>query len=161
MTIVTKEPWRLRPADAADAEAVADVYLRARRSAHPEVPLPAHGDDDVRNWIATVLIPGGEVRLAEAEEQRIVGMMALRQGWIDQLYLDPDWTGRGLGSDFVALAKSLYPTGLDLWTFVTNERAHAFYERLGFIAIQMTDGRENENRAPDVRYRWHGAGTRP
>jgi len=32
--------------------------------------------------------------------------------------------------------------------------ARRFYERHGFRAIHLTDGRDNEEKMPDVRYRW-------
>jgi GNAT superfamily N-acetyltransferase len=73
--------------------------------------------------------------------------------WINQLYVDPRHTGRGLGSRLVEVAKSVYPEGLDLWTFAANTGARRFYERHGFVAIASTDG-DNEERAPDIRYHW-------
>src|SRR6516164_5454386 len=44
-------------------------------------------------------------------------MMTLRDGWIDQLNIDPKHTGQGRGSRLVAHAKLLCPAGIDLWTF--------------------------------------------
>jgi len=35
-----------------------------------------------------------------------------------------------------------------------NEPARRFYERHGFVAEELTEGAANEERAPDVRYRW-------
>ena len=45
------------------------------------------------------------------------------------------------------------PERLDLWTFLSNLAARSFYERHGFVATDTTDG-DNEERAPDVHYRW-------
>ncbi len=73
---------------------------------------------------------------------------------LSQLYLDPDWRGRGLGDRFVELAKERSPEGLELWTFQVNKPAHRFYERHGFVAVEFTDGSTNEEREPDVRYVW-------
>jgi hypothetical protein len=50
------------------------------------------------------------------------------------------------------------PEGLQLWTFQSNVRAHKFYERHGFIAVETTDGSGNEEQAPDVRYVWTPSG---
>ena len=80
--------------------------------------------------------------------------MVLHDGELSQLYLDPDWRGRGLGDRFVALAKEGGPGGLDLWTFLVNKPAHRFYERHGFVAVEHTDGSGNEEREPDLRYVW-------
>ena len=70
----------------------------------------------------------------------------------DELYIHPEWTGRGIGMRSVDFAKGFH-SSLDLWTFQTNTGARKFYERHGFVAIAMTDG-ENEEGTPDVRYRW-------
>ena len=75
-------------------------------------------------------------------------------GWIDHLYLDPSWIGRGLGDRFVDLAQKRYPGGLQLWTFKANAPAQRFYERRGFLPVEFTDGSRNEERSPDIRYRW-------
>ena len=44
--------------------------------------------------------------------------------------------------------------GLELWTFQINATAQRFYERHGFVAVDRTDGSANEEREPDIRYRW-------
>ena len=83
----------------------------------------------------------------------LVAFLVLDNGWLAHLYVDPEWTGRGLGSRLVNLAKALHPNGLDLWTFQSNVGARDFYERHGFAALETTDG-ANEEGAPDVHYRW-------
>ena len=83
---------------------------------------------------------------------RILGFAA--PGWIEQLYVAPDRLGQGIGSRLVDLAKTRSPDGLTLWTFQVNERARRFYERHGFVAVELTDGSGNEERQPDVRYEW-------
>jgi GNAT superfamily N-acetyltransferase len=85
-------------------------------------------------------------------------VLALSDGWLDQLYLVPEWRGRGVGDRFVELAKQRQPAGLQLWTFQVNEPAQRFYERHGFVAVERTDGATNEEREPDVRYVWQPAG---
>ena len=84
--------------------------------------------------------------------QRIVGFIAFREGWIDQLYILPDAQGLGLGRMLLDRAKAEWPI-LKLWTFQANSRARAFYEAAGFEAIDETDG-DNEEQEPDVLYRW-------
>lgn len=70
----------------------------------------------------------------------------------DQLYVEPTMTGRGIGAGFLKLAKGERPEGLRLWTFASNTGAQRFYERHGFLATRRTDGRENEEGAPDILY---------
>ena len=80
--------------------------------------------------------------------------MSLGDAFIEQLYLAPGWTGRGIGGRLVELAKERRPAGLDLFTFQVNDGARRFYERHGFAAVWFGDGSENEERQPDVRYAW-------
>ncbi|MCT9084244.1 GNAT family N-acetyltransferase [Streptomyces fulvoviolaceus] len=144
----------LRRAVSADAAAAADVWLRSFDAALPTVVRP-RSDDDVRNHFRDVVVPLRETWVAEAEAaDGIVGVMVLADGLLSQLYLDPDWRGRGIGDRFVALAKERSPQGLTLWTFQVNKPAHRFYERHGFVESERTDGSGNEEREPDVRYLW-------
>ncbi len=142
----------VRRATAADAEAVAEVWLRSYTAALPGVRR-AHTDDEVREWFRDVVVPDRETWVAEVDGA-VAGLLVLGDGEIDQLYLDPDRRGRGLGDRLVELAKERYPRGLSLWTFQVNGAAGRFYERHGFVAVERTDGRDNEEREPDVRYVW-------
>ncbi|MEU0411662.1 GNAT family N-acetyltransferase [Streptomyces griseorubiginosus] len=142
----------IRRATAADASATADVYLRSFAAALPTVVRP-RSDDEVRGYIRDVVVPSRETWVAVAEG-RVVGLMVLADDLLSQLYLDPDWRGRGIGDRFVALAKERSPEGLSLWTFQVNKPAHRFYERHGFVETERTDGSGNEEREPDVRYVW-------
>jgi GNAT superfamily N-acetyltransferase len=146
---------RIRPATAADAAAVADIDLDARAVALPSV-RGAYGVPDVRNWIATVLIPGGDVWVAE-QDGAILGYMALKDDWVGQLYLRPDHWRRGIGSALIAHARALRPAGLRLWCFQVNTRARAFYAAHGFTIDRMTDGADNEEHEPDILYIWRPA----
>lgn len=141
----------IRRATPADAPAVADVYLAAFGSTY-DFPL-AHTDDEVRGWLAEEVVPRMETWVVEAEG-RVVAMMVLDQVGLDQLYVEPGWHGRGIGSRLVELAKERRPGGMDLYTFQVNTRARRFYEHHGFVVVALGDGSGNEERQPDVLYRW-------
>jgi GNAT superfamily N-acetyltransferase len=51
-------------------------------------------------------------------------MQVLETDWIDQLYVDPDLTGVGIGAELIAVTKRARPDGLRLWTFV-SARTHS------------------------------------
>jgi GNAT superfamily N-acetyltransferase len=120
----------------------------------------AHADDDVRQWMRGVL-EEHEAWLACADDGAPVGLMVLEGDWVGQLYVDPAWTGQGLGTRFLDLAKQRRPRGLQLWTFQSNVRAQRFYERNGFTVQERTDGSGNEERAPDLRYVWRPSARQP
>jgi GNAT superfamily N-acetyltransferase len=146
---------RLRPAGPVDADAIADVWWRARIAAIPAIPPPVHDEREVRDWFRDVVLPERDVTLAE-RDGLIVGLLVLDGASIDQLYVEPGSTSRGVGGALIDVAKAARPTGLDLWTFQSNLGARRFYERHGFVAVATTAG-ENEEGAPDVRYRWSGS----
>ena len=95
-----------------------------------------------------------ELWLAEDAESKLAGILVLDGQWLAQLYIEPTLTGRGIGSKLVELARRQRPDGLRLWTSASNVGAQRFYERHGFVAIRRTDGRDNEEGAPDILYVW-------
>ena len=144
---------QLRGATDADAPAVADVLIAARRVI-PEVRW-AHDDEDLRGWVQSTLIPRGGVTVA-VDQGRIVGVLAVARqadtAWIEQLSVDPRQLRSGVGGTLLRHALATLPRPLRLWTFQPNTNARVFYEHHGFVAVRFTDGVENEERFPDVLY---------
>jgi GNAT superfamily N-acetyltransferase len=81
------------------------------------------------------------------------GIIAFREGWIDQLYVLPTAQRRGVGKDLLQVAQNAFDR-LQLWTFQRNAPARRFYEARGFALIQQTDGARNEEKEPDALYLW-------
>ena len=81
------------------------------------------------------------------------GIIAFREGWIDQLYVLPTAQRRGVGKDLLQVAQNAFDR-LQLWTFQRNASARRFYEGRGFALIQQTDGARNEEKEPDALYLW-------
>jgi GNAT superfamily N-acetyltransferase len=145
----------IRRATAADAGAVGDVFLA---SFHATYAFPlAHSDDEVRGWIRDDLIARQETWVALVAG-RVVGLMAVAPGVLDQLYVAPDRLGRGIGRQLLDRAKDRSPEGLALYTFQVNDRARRFYERNGFVIDALGDGSGNEEGQADVRYVWRPPG---
>ena len=108
-------------------------------------------------WFASVVIPTLETWVVEVARE-VVALLVIDEGWIDQLYVDPQHVRRGLGSCLVDIAKRQSHGNLDLWTFQSNVGARRFYERHGFVVVATTEG-NNEESAPDMRYHWDTART--
>jgi len=155
----------LRRARDADGAVIAELYLAAFRAVY-DFPL-AHTDDEVRAWVRDVVVGTSETWVVvEAPLERaavwpltedlgeIAGFVTISPGELDQLYIRPDSWGRGHGSRLLAFAKVRSPEGLDLYTFQANARARAFYERHAFEVVDLDGGERNEERQPDIRYRW-------
>lgn len=147
----------VRPASVSDTDEITRLYIEARRAAEPIIPPSVHGADATRAWIGQRLASDGPAFVAEVPDSapaQIVGFMVLDGPFVDQLYVRPGLTGRGIGAVLLSRAQALFPDGLFLWTFARNVRAQRFYERHGFRAVEWTDGSHNEERTPDVRMVW-------
>ena len=144
--------FTLRRSTACDADAIANVYSASFRLL---TFLPTlHTTDDCRWFIANVILKECEVTVAE-DETGIAAFLALNGEEIRLLYTRPDRIGMGAGTQLTDAAKASGIGALELWCFQANERARRFYEARGFRAIRFTDGADNEEQMPDVRYRWN------
>ena len=85
--------------------------------------------------------------------RNLTGFIAYRDEWIDQLYVLPGAQGGGIGTRLLSIAKAASPS-LSLWTFQRNANARSFYESRGFSVVELTDGSRNDEKEPDVLYRW-------
>jgi GNAT superfamily N-acetyltransferase len=141
-----------------DGAALATVFgaARAEMTYLPALHTPA---EDRAFFTDQVLSSGSHVvTVAEVGGDAIVAFSAVHRGWLEHLYVTPRWQGRGIGSELVQRAMSENPDGLQLWVFERNVRATALYARAGFVVVERTDGERNEERVPDLRMRWAGAG---
>jgi len=91
------------------------------------------------------------------DDDGLSGIVAFRDGWVEQLYVLPLAQGRGVGTELLDVAKGACDR-LELWTFQRNARARRFYEARGFTMVEQTDGARNEENEPDARYLWGRSG---
>jgi GNAT superfamily N-acetyltransferase len=144
----------IRPATVEDATRIADVWLSSWRATFDFEP--AYPDEDVRRWVREELLVEAEdwVATDPSNGDSVIALLGLSDTMVEQLYVRPDRIGRGVGRALLELAKRRRPDGLDLYCFAANDRARRFYERNGFEAVAFGDGSGNEERQPDVLYRW-------
>jgi GNAT superfamily N-acetyltransferase len=144
----------IRPSVALDGPEIAEIYLRAVRQAMPWLRL-AHDDTQVRAWFSeeVPLRHGVWVAVTQGSVSAFLAL-SLDQTWVDHLYVDPGFQGRGQGSELLTLAQSLSSGALRLWAFKRNQLARTFYEHRGFKAVEFGDGSTNQEGEPDVLYRW-------
>jgi len=90
-------------------------------------------------------------------DKDLIGFIAFRDVWIDQLYVQPRRQREGAGRALLQIAKAA-SSRLSLWTFQRNAPTRRFYEKEGFAAVEETDGGRNEEHEPDVLYHWRRAG---
>jgi putative acetyltransferase len=145
----------LRRATPVDAPALAAVHHRSRERAMPWLPV-LHTPVETEAWFADVVLRSQVVTVAEVHG-RVLALSAVGDGWLEQLYVDPDAQGRGLGRALLDAACAAHPDGLRLHVFTRNERARAFYEAAGFVLVGSGDGAATEEQEPDCTYAWPGA----
>jgi putative acetyltransferase len=146
--------FRCRQATWDDAGGIAAVFSLSSRLL-TFLPM-LHTVEEDRRFIENVILKECEVIVAEGDPG-IVSFLALNGEEIRLLYSHPDSIGSGAGSLLLDAAKKSSVVALELWCFQANERARRFYEERGFRAVRFTDGRDNEEKVPDVRYRWERA----
>ncbi len=145
----------LRAGRIEDADVLAAIHHRSRTAAMPWIPL-VHEETETRGWMRDVVLAHQEVLVAE-RDGRPVGFAAVEGDWLEQLYVEPEAIGTGVGRPLLDAVKAERPGGLSLYVFARNERARRFYEAAGFVLVEQGDGSGNEEREPDIRYRWESS----
>jgi GNAT superfamily N-acetyltransferase len=143
----------IRRATAADADDAASAFSASFRSMTfvPKMHSDAEDLAFIRQLISQkecwIAVFGG----------RVIGIACYHAGWLEQLYVDPVLHNRGAGTLLLNRVMDEHPEGFQFWAFQANTGARRFYERNGWVAVEFTDGRGNEEKTPDVRYEWRGS----
>ncbi|TPM91496.1 GNAT family N-acetyltransferase [Mesorhizobium sp. B2-1-3A] len=138
----------LRPAVGSDAAVIATT-MRVSLNAFDWMPVLHTPEEDLA-FIRDIVLPRQQVTVAEAGSE-IVGFIAVKGDWVEQLYLDPAWAGQGIGSRLLVDSTATLPI-VKLHCFQGNTGARRFYERHGFRAEAFGDGTTNEEGLPDILY---------
>ena len=141
----------IRPLALTDMGAAAQVHRDAFDQAMPWL-IGLHTPDEDHWFYRERVFPTCRV-WGHFDDDVLSGIIAFRDGWIEQLYVRPAAQGRGIGTDLLDIAKGISER-LDLWTFQRNAAARRFYEARGFRLAEQTDGARNEEKEPDARYVW-------
>ena len=112
-----------------------------------------HSFEEHLSYLRSVLTKENKVYLAiDKQSGTVVGILAINESQLNQLYIHTDYQRTGIGSRLLNLSKELSPGKLRLFTFEANKKARAFYEKHGFKIIGR--GFENEENLPDIKYEW-------
>jgi ribosomal protein S18 acetylase RimI-like enzyme len=140
----------LRRAGFADVEAIVAVFERSFGTLTFLPSLHTH-EEHVSFFDRCV---GEDETWVWDDDGAVLGFAVLQGDELAQLYVDPDASGRGIGSALLERAKERRPGGFTLWVFQENAGARRFYERRGLRCIRLTDGSFNEEQVPDALYEW-------
>ena len=122
---------RIRPATPADIPELARLAAASYRASF----LLIIGEDGlaIRSpsyFIGRFTDQWPSIRLAEDASGRIAGLYQVRGGKLDMLFLDPQDTGKRLGTQLLIDAEQ--DGAVRLECFSANQRARRFYERNGW-----------------------------
>jgi ribosomal protein S18 acetylase RimI-like enzyme len=151
----TTSLFEVRRFDGCDEPAVVDVWFRSGKATYSFLPgwqkmTRAQAIEIFRNEI----MKRCDVWVAK-KNGRVVGYLAMKDSYIDRLYVDPELQRDGCGTQLLNFAKTMWPRGLRLHTHQQNTGARAFYEKHGFSAVAFGVSPAPEC-APDVEYCWNG-----
>jgi len=124
----------IRPARTDEYDAVADVWARSWLStgigSDSAVALTAI----MRERIPPEIANGWTLYVAD-DAGAIAAMLAFRprDGYLDQLFIAPEYQGKGLGKRLLAFTRENLPDEIWLRCVLENERAWRWYEREGFL----------------------------
>ncbi|WP_198539212.1 GNAT family N-acetyltransferase [Streptomyces graminilatus] len=133
----------IRAALPAEAAAVTELHLRARSTYYPD-GLPDADRDWVAAWLSSIERPDAHV-LCVVEQDRVIGVASFRTAdgapadtvKLFQFHVDPGHWRAGIGTELHAAcverwrADGVSAATLDVHT--DNQRAQAFYRRLGWV----------------------------
>lgn len=154
--VLSQRDTTIRPARPADARQVGDVFLAARAEALPRL-RPVLSEAETRDYLGGLIDQSKHAVWVAERDGQVVGFLALRESWVDHLYVHPDCYRKGIGTQLLDCAKRARPQGLRLFCFQCNHRAQAFYAARGLVAARFSDGAGNAERQPDVEYQWKPA----
>jgi putative acetyltransferase len=151
--LIMSNTFIIREYQPEDFDAVTILWRIAREKSLPEFQrAKGHFFYEDQDYFRDHVLKDDQVFIVESDE-RPVAFMAMREDFIDHLYVHPDYQHRGIGKDFLAFARKRSPEHIWLYTLQINMNARAFYEKNGFTAEKfgMSPPPESE---PDVEYHW-------
>lgn len=117
----------IRPFQERDLDAVAALWLNVNLDCHDFIPA-----DHFKDYYDTLKqqLPQAQVYVAE-EDREIAGFIGLYQGHIEGLFVLPIHQNKGIGKALIRRCQQK-DRSLSLYVYKKNQKAIAFYEKLGF-----------------------------
>jgi len=136
-----------------DFEALTELWHHVNRASYPYVAVhQAYTLEEARAYFRERVLGECRVWLA-VDGDGPLGLIAVKEDWIDQLCVAPVAQRQGIGAALLARIREVSPIGLRLFTFQKNLAARSFYEKHGFRPVRFGVSPPPENE-PDVEYHW-------
>ncbi len=146
---------QIRPYQPGDFDAVNILWRLAREVSLPDFQQrKGHPFYKDLAYFRDHILQHNQVWVAVDQHDYPLAFMAIKDDFIDQLYVHPEKWGQGLGTQLLAHARQLSPRYLWLYTLQINEKARRFYEQQGFRIAELGISPPPESE-PDVKYVWY------
>ena len=130
------------------------LWRRAREESLPEFQREkGHPFEEDQVYFRDHILNQDTIWVAE-EKSLLVGFKAVRNDFIDLLYVDPKYWRKRVGQALLDHARNLSPSHLWLFTLQINHNARVFYQKNGFTAQRFGVSPPPESE-PDVEYHWY------
>jgi putative acetyltransferase len=131
--------FTLRPYDSRDEDAAIALWLRTWQATYPKLDFAERLPWWRARW-RNELLPAAQVVIAESQKADtavMIGFVTVDPAtlYLDQIVVEPEHWGFGVGSALIAEAKRISPNGLDLDVNTDNARAIRFYAKEGFVVL--------------------------
>ena len=134
--------YRIRRGRPADADALYAVHERAVRVLgrrvynESQVESWAHGNSPA-HYVEAMREEGERFEVAVARRRGIIGFAALKGQELRSLYVDPDWSGLGVGSALLRRAEAIIAAaGHDRVVIGASLAGLPFYEQHGYSVVK-------------------------
>jgi len=136
-----------------DFDVLTILWRIAREKSLPEFQrAKGHFFYEDRDYFRDHVLKENQVWVVEMDGQP-VAFIAMKNEFIDHLYVHPDYQNRGIGKALLEHARWISPEHLWLYTLQVNLNARVFYEKNGFTAEKFGISPSPEDE-PDVQYHW-------
>jgi putative acetyltransferase len=130
----------------------ANRLFELRRQSITELAPKGMSIADAASWAEKLTVAGMERKIRELEiwvaevSETVVGWGAIRADWLEGLYTDPEFAGRGIGTELLGLLEGLMRgRGIPAVRAEASSNAEVFYLRRGY---ERTGPRTSEGAQP-------------
>ena len=110
----------------------------------------------MRGYFASHIVEDCELWVAE-QDGALAGILVLDGDFVDQLYVEPRLTGRGIGSALLRSPSASARRACGCGPSSRTRAPSASTSATASSRSRRTDGRDNEERAPDVLYAYRAS----
>lgn len=139
----------IRPATIADASRIAEILISSKRVNYREIfqnDKVSFGEMQVYPLAQSYIDhPDTLSGVWVFDDEFVKGMIHIEEKEIVELYVDPFFTGQGIGSKLIDFAIGQMNCNI-LWVLEKNTKAIRFYQRHGFV---LTEEKQYQEGTPE------------